>query len=452
MDRNICTIVKYCFLGIIASLVAKNALSRDLDKTFEDLFNLVLIERLRLSPSFHASHFIPAAEQANQDLTPALNSLIANKVSSFPLSSTSIGVTFDFSTGDPVKITDSLGPIFAENAQTLGQGKFNIGFNHTFLTLDQFRGLDTKDIRFTFAHVDIPPPFSEPGLGDDLSESDTIDLILDLDIDSTISAFHGTYGITDNLDIGIAIPLVYVEIDGKAEATIDSFTFDQTGNPLHSFGLPTPEDANLTTTESYGDDAFGIGDIALRLKYSFLQDFDINLAMLVDLRLPTGDEDNFLGTGETNIKITEVFSKNFGDTTAHINASYERRGGDDDSDEIEYVFGFDHKLSDSITLAIDIIGNFDLNEDEAINLSPGTATIVDQVDTDDDGTPDVSNTRIVDLSNVPEDDEDNEIDLSLGFRYSPSYRYSLLANIIVPLNDDGLRSEVTPTFGFNMNF
>ena len=73
-------------------------------------------------------------------------------------------------------------------------------------------------------------------------------------------------------------------------------------------------------------------------------------------------------------------------------------------------------------------------------------------DNNGDGLPDNITERILDLSNVPEDDEDNEIDLSIGFRWAPSDRYSLLANIIVPLNDDGLRSEATPTFGFNMNF
>ena len=95
-----------------------------------------------------------------------------------------------FSTGEPIKITDSLGPIFAENAPTLGRGKFNIGFNQTFLTLDQFRGLNTQDIQLTFTHVDTEEffPNGQEGLGDDPSESDTIDLLLDLDIDSTISA------------------------------------------------------------------------------------------------------------------------------------------------------------------------------------------------------------------------------------------------------------------------
>ena len=176
--------------------------------------------------------------------------------------------------------------------------------------------------------------------------------------------------------MGIAIPLVYVEIDGNAQATINSVsTSPLTGEPFHFF----PDQSNpLQTTVPYDDEAFGIGDIALRLKYGFFQDFDNNLAFLVDIRLPTGDDDNFLGTGETNIRITEVYSKNFGDTTAHANISYERRSGDLDSDEIEYAIGFDTKLADSITLAVDVLGNFDLNDKEAINLGPGTRTIEDR--------------------------------------------------------------------------
>ena len=46
-------------------------------------------------------------------------------------------------------------------------------------------------------------------------------------------------------------------------------------------------------------DAIGIGDIVLRAKYHLYKGpvADIDGALL--LRLPTGDEDNFLGTGTT---------------------------------------------------------------------------------------------------------------------------------------------------------
>ena len=45
---------------------------------------------------------------------------IGSSLSNFPLSSTVSGLTFDFSTGAPVATTASLGPIFAERAQTIG--------------------------------------------------------------------------------------------------------------------------------------------------------------------------------------------------------------------------------------------------------------------------------------------------------------------------------------------
>ena len=445
-------LVNLAAVAIINTLSLMIVQAGELDNEFRNLFVDVLVNRLQLSPEGHGNHFIESAQAANADLTPGLSSLIANEVSSFPLSSTSVGVTFDFSTGEPIKIIDSLGPIFAENAETLGRGKFNIGFNNTILTLDQFRGLDLDDIRFTFAHQDIPITGI---LGDNPNESDTLDLLLDLDVDANISAFYGSYGLTENFDVGIAIPVVHVDIGGSAKATINSFTFAQSGVANHRFGIDQETgEPILDATVPYGDDAFGIGDVALRFKYGFLKDFDVNLAFLLDIRLPTGDEDDFLGTGDTNIKLTEIFSKNIGDTTVRVNLSYERRSADLDSDEIEFVVGFDHKLNDALTVAFDVLGDFDLNDDEAINLFPGSEMIVDRSgpDDDEDGVPDNTNTRIVDLSNVPSDDKDNEVNLSVGFRYAPSERYNLLANILLPLNDDGLRSEVTPTFGISVNF
>ena len=128
------------------------------------------------------------------------------------------------------------------------------------------------DIRFTFAHVDVVE--DDGPLGRNPNESDTIDLLLDLDVDANISAFYGSYGVTDNLDIGIAIPIVHVDIDGTARATISSFTFAQSGEANHNF-VDDPTNPNLVRAVPYGDDAFGVGDIALRFKYRFLNDFDV---------------------------------------------------------------------------------------------------------------------------------------------------------------------------------
>jgi hypothetical protein len=43
-------------------------------------------------------------------------------------------------------------------------------------------------------------------------------------------------------------------------------------------------------------------------------------------------------------------------------------------------------------------------------------------------------------------------DLAMGIRFTPSEHLLLLGNIIVPLNDGGLRSNVAPTVGESVNF
>ena len=382
-----------------------------------------------------------AFEQANAQLVPALESLISNEISSFPLSATSVRISYDFSSGSPVKVSSSLGPIFAETADTLGKGRMDMGFNYSYLSLDEFRGLDTEDIRFTFTHLDLT---GEGLLGENPNESDTIDLFLDLDVNAQLFVFFATYGLTENLDVGIAVPVVRVEVSGNARAEIDSFTFPFLGKANHNFGSD-PFVPELETEVPYGEDAMGIGDVALRFKFNLLRDTAVKLGFLLDVRLPTGNEDDFLGTGETNIRIAELLSKQFGDTTVHVNFGYERRPADLDSDEFEYVIGFDHKLSENLTVAVALLGSVDLNEEEAINLAPGSTRIVDRV-----GAGAVA--RDVDLSNVREDETDNPVRASIGLRYKPSDQWVLLANVLVPLNDDGLTSDFTPTVGVMYRF
>jgi hypothetical protein len=57
----------------------------------------------------------------------------------------------------------------------------------------------------------------------------------------------------------------------------------------------------------------------------------------------------------------------------------------------------------------------------------------------------------VSLSNIPDRSNDNLYNVSAGIRYSPSAQVLILANILVPLNDGGLRAPVAPTFGVSVN-
>jgi len=428
----------------LAFLVLANTAHAQLNKVFENVFTNILDEQLLRSgsPGEHGMHFLEAANLANSSLSPALNSLIASNVSSFPLSSTSAGVTFDFSTGQPVSITESMGPIFAETGKTLGKGKFNFGVNYNYLSFAKFRGIDTEDIRFTFTHQDVT---DDGTLGESRNESDTIDLILDMDVNANIFAVFATFGLTNNLDIGVAIPYINLSLRGVAQATVNSFTYARADTAFHNFGqdVRNPE---LQAISPYDESASGLGDVAIKLKYSFVRGADMDIAALMDVRVPTGKDADFLGTGKTNIRFAGIISKKIGDFTPHLNIGYDKRSADLDSDEFEFAVGFDQKIVSGLTFAFDILGQVDVNSDDAIVLFPGTITIIDRVESGQGQA-----VREIDLSNIPKRDNDNVYDASFGFRYAPSANVILLGNILVPLNNGGLRTTVAPTVGLTFS-
>lgn len=431
--------------SVVLACVLVVPASAQLNATFDNLFDAFLRDEFQLSPGPHAEHYFPAANLADSLLTPALNSLIASNVSSFPLSATVAGVTFDFSTGQPISTVESQGPIFAETAETLGRQRLSFGFTATRLSLNRLRGLPLEDMRFTFTHQDT----GEPGLGDNPTESDLVDLYMGLNVDASIYALAATYGVTPNLDLGVAVPIVTVGLSGTARAVITSYTLfvlDQFGGGARHYFGGDAQNPDLEHEEIYDESSTGLGDIAVRLKYRFPIASSSGLAALLDVRLPTGSEEDFRGTGSLNYRLLLIGSSRIGDFNPHFNLGYNYRGADFDSDEVELALGFDQKISSGFTFAFDVLADFDMTSDEAIKLFPGTETIVDQ--SADTG---ASARRIVQLSNIPDRDFDHVVNASFGFRIAPSEQVQLLANVIVPLQDGGLRSSIVPTVGLGLN-
>ncbi|HTR99214.1 MAG TPA: transporter [Bacteroidota bacterium] len=441
------------FLAIIVLLVPASVYTAhaQLSTVFSNIFSEVLDTRLQLSPGRHANHFVPAANKANAELVPGLNSLITGDISSFPLSTTSPRVGFDFSSGRPVAVTGSLGPILAETADPVGKGRLMIELSYTYLDLDEFRGLPTDQMQFTFTHVSVTP--GEPALGENTNESDLINLVMDLHTRVSIGALTATWGVTDNFDISVAIPVISVRLNGTAKATIDSYTFASGGAAHHFFGGDSLNPV-LATTVPYDQSATGIGDVALRLKYNISQGSGLNAAALLDIRLPSGRVADFLGSGRPTYRLWGIFSGTMGDVTPHLNLAYAHKIAALQSDAIEFRAGFDNKLSSKMTFALDLLGQIDLNPDKAIHLAPGTTTIIDRIDSVRDNPssgrlPNVQSVRTVSLSNIPDLNNDDTISLAAGFRYAPSESVMIFVDILAPLNSRGLRAPLAPTVGLS---
>ncbi|MFN3533540.1 MAG: hypothetical protein ACK41Q_13690, partial [Candidatus Brocadia sp.] len=129
-----------------------------------------------------------------------LNSVLNTEKGEFPVSSTSGGFTFQYDSELEVFIrtTDSLGPIFAERAPTLGKGKLNIGFSYTYINFSTLEGRDLDNLKSTVF------------LDEKQKDKNLLQLDFDVDVKSNLFSFYGTYGITDRWDVSILVPVMQI--------------------------------------------------------------------------------------------------------------------------------------------------------------------------------------------------------------------------------------------------
>jgi hypothetical protein len=180
-------------------------------------------------------------------------------------------------------------------------------------------------------------------------EGDLVQVSLDMRARTDTAAFFFAYGVTNRWDVGIAVPLVHVDLDARANAEI--LRLSTADRPLiHSFEIGNP---NATTTSvAAAGSATGIGDILLRSKYNFAQAQAAGLAATLDLRLPTGNEEDLLGAGAFQAKVALVGSTGWDRFAQHFNVGYTFSGkGDlapllgDGSDFVVDAYGADARAA-----------------------------------------------------------------------------------------------------------
>lgn len=383
----------------------------------------------------HGDHFIPSATVANASVLDFFIESISRNVSSFPIPTTVASETFVFVNGVPTPTSSSFGPISAERAQTLGRGRLSAGLTYTRLGFQRIRGVDLRDIGLTFVHQNVDFPGCDAAFGDDCSrygvpalENDRIDLVLDLNINAEVVALYTTYGLTDWLDLGVAVPVIGLEMIGSSRATIVPFG----GGPVAHFFGGTPTDPVLTARSQSHAQTTGIGDVAVRMKARFARGPTWQVAVLGEVRAPTGRQEDFLGTGNWNATGLFVISGDLSGFSPHANLGYGYRGSRLDQDAFRASLGFDDRLADWVTLAVDVLGVFKVGQQTLV--LPRSVTF------------DAPFRRTIRLTNIP-DRRDDTIDGAFGFKFRAAPGLVVIANALVPLNEGGLRAGVVPTLG-----
>lgn len=332
-----------------------------LSTLFDDVFGpnglVVSSDDVQLDGTNHAAHF----NSSFQSDFRLMNIALTSQLTALPLPSPASGFTYKFdpATGTFVRSTRSFGPILADRGETIGRGRIALGANLQLFTFDKLDGVSLSDVPAIFRHDAYK---TTAGRSDVIATRNTID--------ASVTQFTGalTFGVTDRIDLSAAVPVIRTRIALLSNATIQRVG---TGadHGVHYFLDPAAPDGHGTSHQFYSSaSAAGIGDIVLRGKATVIREGNRSLAAGVDLRVPTGDERNLLGSGALGLRPFAAFSTTLGAAAPHVNVSYQWNGesllaGDvreetkaDMPDQFQFAVGSDVSVNSRVSLVFDLLG------------------------------------------------------------------------------------------------
>lgn len=380
----------------------------------------------------HAPHYIPAMDPAtaagDANLLGFLTGSIGSTVANAPMSGTGSGALFRFENGRPVREKVSGGPILAERARTLGRGRLFLGAHLRGFDFQSLRGVPLDGLVFNFVHLDGPPA----GLGNPMHENDVIQVTTNVDVSILISTLSATYGLLDRIDVGVAVPMVRTSVSGSSTARLIPFGPDSP----HSFG-PADNPRHTAQARAFGS-AYGMGDVAARVKARLIQRPRAGVSVVGEARFPTGRAEDLLGAGSMSWRAIGVASARFGDFSPHLNVGYLSREREEERDAVLATLGFDQIVAPFATLAVDVISSWQTGD----NLVPGPPPI------------EILEPfrRLVHPTNIPER-RDDFLDASIGMRLTTSDGITFVTNAVIPVRRmGGLQPTIGWTAGLEYTF
>ncbi len=403
---------------------------------------VVLAPNLANPAQSHDAHFVSQASA--QSTLRQINAGIAAQLSTFPVGSSAGGFTYTFDEGLGVynRTTQSFGPIFAVRPLTAGKGKFSLAVNYQHGTWDRIDGFDLGggELPLYLVHEDTNRDGSSLNL---FFEGDIIESQLAIDLKTDTTVLQANYGISERLDVSVAVPFQRVDLSASITATVDNIATVTAPAPIHLFTDGTPSHVYLESGS-----ASGIGDVLVRGKWNFYRGSGASAALGTDVRLPTGDESELLGAGATQLKLYGVVGGAPGRFSPRASFGYTFSSGGSEftgdlPDELYYSAGFDLAVHPRVTIAADFVGRTLLDANELVQ---GTQTYQFTRRLD-------STVRSVERPVLTTQQTNLGLYLgSVGIKINPVGRLLLVGNVLLAIGDGGLQDTVTPVFGIDYSF
>jgi hypothetical protein len=251
----------------------------------------------------HVAHFQASSVEALDNL----GSLISADIGNYSATSSVAAITFDIQSGVPVRIKGSLGPIIGDRATTVGQGRINLSASISYINYSTLNGQNLNSLTLDLHHNEVP--------GNPSYVNDIIRLHLNLSLSEELVSLQAIYGVTDNLDVGVILPVERIEGNVFSHAEI----IDRGGEGIHQFGgTASPDSSN-------SGEATGIGDMILHAKWRVTPARDrFSAALVAETTLSTGDPNDLLGTGSYSFYGGGIASAALGRFNPHLDFGYEQ--------------------------------------------------------------------------------------------------------------------------------
>src|SRR5262245_15318261 len=362
-------------------------------------------------------------------ITPVIVRLGA-QATDFPVPPTTPGAIFVYNPQEGIfeRAKGSLGPVFLERVDTVGENHASIGVSFLYGNVDLFDGSTLAQGNNT----KIGAVF-DTNTGQRASAGVTLDRF---SLPTYKVSFAARYGVTDDFDVSFLLPLVVTKLK------VAGRVFAATGQ-------------RMATTEAIpvDDSSVGVGDLLLRAKYRFGYLYDWGFAAGMVLRVPTGDDENFHGLGDTTIQPTLIISRAFGVQDVHANLGMEFNAANGERSRARYGIGATLMWPgvDWAAFLLDFIGTSGLdNEHFATTVRfPSAAQPVGVITPFATGSVQNPDGSFTIFSTLPRTDQFNA---AVGFKFDVWQNLIAYANAVVPITRQGLQADVISAVGLEYSF
>jgi hypothetical protein len=380
------------------------------------------------------SNSTSALASAAENVANPINASIATQLTQLPVPSATVGVVTLQKKGSEFGTAfDNLGPVLTDRPDTVGKYHIFAGFSYQHFNFNALAGHSLSNIPIGFSY----------NIGN-VTSYEAVSNQVTFQLDQYVGI--ATYGATRKTDISVVVPFNSVTLN-VVTAGFQGYQYNATTQSYGQIFSPT-------TSVSSSGSSNGVGDVSLIVKQLLIGGEGSRGAVAAgaSARFPSGDALNYLGSGAFGGSIFGLFEYR-ARLAPHMKLSYQWNGNSQVMNlqtapttglpgGLEYAAGADFKLVRSLTVAADLLGNQFVN---VPSFTLGTTTLPKPL-TPQAGIP----------STIPSTTPTNltytTANFSGGLKWSPKAHFLLYGNVLVQLNNVGLRSDPVPLFGIAYNF